>query len=283
MHWLSAEGLARMWEQAVQAIATTGLRLAVILVVYWLARQAIVRVVRAALSRAQAGSLRRGASAGSEERLRRVMTLQTLVTSVVGYVLFFVLALTVLRTLGVDITGIVTTAGVAGVAVGFGAQKLVRDVISGFFIVTEDQFAVGDYVTIGQAVGNVEEMGLRMTRIRDDQGRLWSIANGDINQVVNHSRGPLCASLDISVPASQDPDVVTRTINEEGKALAEARKDLLSAAPSAEGIVAFDAGSYTVRVRIYPRPASSSSAEIAVRERLRSRLLEAGFIAPPPA
>jgi len=280
MRWLTVEGLARLWEQALQAVATTGLRLVVILAVYWLARQAIVRVVRAALGRLQP---RDTARTGNEERLRRIMTLQTLVTSVVGYVLFFVLVLTVLRTLGVDITGIVTTAGVAGVAVGFGAQKLVRDVISGFFIVTEDQFAVGDYVTIGQAVGKVEEMGLRTTRVRDDQGRLWSIANGDITQVVNHSRGDLSAYLDLSIPASQDPGPVISTISEEGQALADARRDLLSAPLSVEGIVAFDAATYTLRVRMHPRPTRAGEAEVVVRGRLRSRLLEAGVLRPGPA
>jgi small conductance mechanosensitive channel len=93
---------------------------------------------------------------------------------------------------------------VAGLAVGFGAQKLVKDVITGFFLLLEDQYAVGDYVTIGTVTGTVEELGMRITRLRDDDGRLYILSNGDIGQVCNMSRGPLAGVLEVAIAASAD-------------------------------------------------------------------------------
>lgn len=280
-HWFSQATWEQFWASAVQALATTGLRLAIILIVYWIAKHALFRVVDGTLSRLYNRSAER---LGAEDRAKRILTLQTLVRSLIGYVLFFVLILTVLQTLSVNITGILTTAGVAGVAVGFGAQKLVRDVISGFFIVTEDQFAVGDYVTIGQATGVVEEMGLRTTRIRDDKGRVWAIANGDISVVVNHSRGPVATTLDISLPATANVDSVSVAIHEAGANLAQARPDLLTAAPVVEGVAAFDAASITLRIRISARPEKVAAAEMLLRDHIRDVLTEAGILsAPQPA
>lgn len=277
--WFSPQALQHYWETAVEALATTGLRLLIIFLAYWLARHALVRVVDAALSRIQP----RATDARSrEERARRLLTLQTLARSLIGYVLLFVLILTVLQTLGVNTTGILTTAGVAGVAVGFGAQKLVRDVISGFFIVTEDQFAVGDYVTIGQATGVVEEMGLRTTTIRDAQGRLWAIGNGDITFVVNHSRGPIVSMLDVAVPASYDLAAITQAIDRACEQLAQERPELLEKAPRVEGVAGFDAATVTLRVRVSARPTQLPAAEMAVRQRLH-QVLAADRGAAPPA
>jgi len=274
--WLTPEALQRYWEAALKALATTGLRLIIIFVAYWLARQALVRFVDAALSRLQP----RGDDRTREDRARRILTLQTLARSLIGYVLFFVLILTVLQTLGVNIMGILATAGVAGVAVGFGAQKLVRDVISGFFIVTEDQFAVGDYVTINQATGVVEEMGLRTTRIRDTQGRVWAFGNGDITFVVNHSRGPVTSTIDVPIPASQDHRAVTERLNEAGVSLAAEKPDLFEYPPRVEGIASFDAATVTIRMRISARPTVMPQAEAAARERVLDLLEEWGFHRP---
>lgn len=276
--WLSPEALQHYWEAAVGALATTGLRLLIIFVTYWLVRHALMRIVDATLSRIQP---RTTDARTREERARRLLTLQTLARSLIGYVLFFVLILTVLQTLGINTTGILTTAGVAGVAVGFGAQKLVRDVISGFFIVTEDQFAVGDYVTIGQATGIVEEMGLRTTSIRDAQGRLWAIGNGDITFVVNHSRGPVTSVLDVPVPAAHDFRAVAEAINAAGEKLAQERSDVFEAAPRVEGLAGFDAATVTLRVRIMARPTMLPQAEMTVRERVRDVLEEGGYLKPP--
>ena len=140
----------------------------------------------------------------AQVREARVRALHAVLKSAVGFVLGFVMAIMVLQSAGLNIVPLLTTASVAGLAIGFGAQKLVKDVISGFFILVEDQYGVGDYVTIGPATGIVDDLGMRTTRVRDASGKLFIIANGDISQVYNHSRGALCVWTDIAVPASSD-------------------------------------------------------------------------------
>ncbi len=280
MGHLRTEDIERLWATATEAVATTGLKLLLIVAIYWAARQTLFRLIDATLARLHSSA--RSITA-DEERAKRLRTLQTLARSFVGYVLFFVLTLTVLRALGVDITGIITTAGVAGVAVGFGSQKLVRDIITGVFIVTEDQFAVGDYVTVGQASGIVEEMALRTTRIRDDSGRLWAISNGDISVVVNHSRGAVSAMLDLTIPSSADPDAVTKLIADAGPEILKDLSGILVGPPVTEGVVAFDAASFTLRLRYQANPAVMHEAEIALRTRLRSYLIEREILPKPGA
>src|SRR5262249_52051065 len=140
------------------------------------------------LARLLAHEARLGVSA---ERTGRLQTLQGLCKSVVGYVLFFVFGVLLLKALGFDIMPFITTAGVIGLAVGFGAQKLVKDVISGFFIIIDNLFVVGDTVTIGTVTGRVEEMGMRVTRLLDTSGKEYLFANGDIGTVTNLSRHPV--------------------------------------------------------------------------------------------
>jgi len=119
----------------------------------------------------------------------RADTLTKLLKSVASYIVWFFAVLQVIQVgLGVNLGAILAAAGVLGIAVGFGAQTLVRDIIAGFFLLFENQFAVGEQVTIGDFTGAVAELGLRSTRIRGEDGDLLTVPNGAIVQVVNHSR-----------------------------------------------------------------------------------------------
>jgi len=157
--------------------------------------------------------VRRGMSAldkSTEHGMRRLNTLNGLLVSTLTYCVDFVAILLILFTLGVSWKGLAPLLGAAsvlGLAIGFGAQKLVRDVITGLFILGEGQFDAGDWVTIGAVTGRVEEIGLRVTRMRDEQGRLYVIANGDITQVFNASRGHVRLTVDVTLqrlPAFDD-------------------------------------------------------------------------------
>ncbi|MCL2004127.1 MAG: mechanosensitive ion channel family protein [Oscillospiraceae bacterium] len=119
----------------------------------------------------------------------RADTLSKLLISVSAFVVWFLAVMQILAVgLGVDVTSILAAAGVLGVAVGFGAQTLVRDVISGFFLLFENQFSVGERVTVDAFTGTVEELGLRSTKIRGDNGEILFLPNGTISKVVNLSR-----------------------------------------------------------------------------------------------
>lgn len=135
---------------------------------------------------------------------RRAKTLVPLVKSIVRYLVYLIAGLTILNKLGVPIGSLLAAAGIGGIALGFGAQSLVRDIITGFFLLFEDQFGVGDYVTLADVSGNVEEMTLRVTKIRDFGGELHIIPNGQINQVTNHMGKRMRVLLEATVPINTD-------------------------------------------------------------------------------
>ena len=148
------------------------------------------------------------------------------------YTLLFVFAVAALGTLGFNLAGVIGTAGVAGVAVGFGAQKIVKDGLTGAFLLLEDQYAVGDYVTIGGVTGTVEDIALRTTRIRDDDGRLYILSNGDIALVCNQSRAPVGGSFDIAVAAFADTAHVSEILQ---AALAKSAETPAACRPTESG------------------------------------------------
>lgn len=129
---------------------------------------------------------------------RREKTLMKLLENTLAYVVYFSAILAILSKFG-DVRGLLAGAGVLGLAIGFGAQSLVKDVISGFFIIFEDQFSVGDYVQIGQALGTVEEIGLRTTKVSAYGGEIYIIPNGNIAEVVNYSINNSLAVIDIRI------------------------------------------------------------------------------------
>ncbi|WP_370313860.1 mechanosensitive ion channel family protein [Guptibacillus hwajinpoensis] len=130
---------------------------------------------------------------------RREATLIRLIENVLTYVTYFIALVMILSEFGVDVRTLIAGAGVVGLAVGFGAQNLVRDVITGFFIIFEKQFSVGDYVRISSVEGFVEEIGLRVTKIKSWTGELHILPNGNINQVTNYSIHNSIAVVDVNI------------------------------------------------------------------------------------
>jgi moderate conductance mechanosensitive channel len=214
---------------------------------------------------------REDASADAVGRLR---TLKSLVRSIVFYSLIGVCGYMIIRVFGADKAPVLTAAGVVGLAVGFGAQKLVRDIISGFFILLENQYSVGDYATIGAVTGTIKELGMRVTKIRDDAGKLVIIANGDIAQVINHSRGPVKAVVEVGMASDSDLERVKAAVNRAGEAVASSVEGVVSA-PVFDGISAMEGAKFTVRICCEVRPGSQDAASSAVRELLREEFAKA--------
>ena len=148
----------------------------------------------------------------SLRRVQRAETVGALLKSVASFGIWTLAGLMALGTLGLDLGPLIAGAGIVGVAVGFGSQNLVRDFISGIFMLMEDQYGVGDVVDAGPATGTVEGVGLRTTRLRDVNGTLWHIPNGEIRRVGNRSQGWARALVDVEVAYSTDLDDATRTI-----------------------------------------------------------------------
>lgn len=135
----------------------------------------------------------------SERRRQRAATIGSLLRSVSSAVIFTIAIMLVLGELGIDLAPLLASAGIVGVALGFGAQALVKDVISGIFMLLEDQYGVGDIVDLGEASGTVEGVGLRVTTVRDVQGVLWYVRNGEVIRVGNRSQGWANVVLDVPI------------------------------------------------------------------------------------
>ena len=141
-----------------------------------------------------------------------MLTLTSLLRSTSSVVIWTVAALMVCDQLGLPLAPLLASAGIGGLAIGFGAQSLVKDVISGVMLMIEDQFGVGDWVDLGEASGEVEEITLRVTRLRSADGVVWYIRNGEILRVGNTSQGTPVATIDVQVAARADSRTVVEVL-----------------------------------------------------------------------
>ncbi|HAM44033.1 MAG TPA: mechanosensitive ion channel family protein [Propionibacteriaceae bacterium] len=137
---------------------------------------------------------------------QRTTTLGSVGSSIISITLFIIALLTIMAIFGVPLAPLLTSAGVGGVALAFGAQSLVKDFLSGMFMLMEDQYGVGDLIDTGEVTGTVEEFGLRVTRLRDVSGTIWYVRNGEIMRLGNQSQGWSTAIVDIPVAYNEDPD-----------------------------------------------------------------------------
>lgn len=245
----------------------------VILVGYWVVRFFVFRLISRLI---QVLATRAGGSI-TDVRGARVRALQTVLKSAVGFILAFVAIVMILQAAGINIVPLITTASVAGLAIGFGAQKLVRDVISGFFILAEDQYGVGDYVTIGTAGGVVEDLGMRVTRLRDLSGRLYILSNGDITQVCNHSRGTLRLSQDVVLSASCDLTKAMSVLNEVGEALAKEMPSQIKEPFKCEGLAQISGATATIRITGGVLARHQDEVQMALNARIREEFEKNGI------
>lgn len=184
----------------------TGLKIAAVLVLGWLAIVTVSRLVDRATARSADQAL--------PGQARRLKTLTAAAKSLVRYTVDFLAAVIVLSLLGIDTSSLLLGAGVVGLAVGFGAQTLVRDVLAGFFFLVEDQFSVGDHVSLDDLEGIVDDVGLRTTRLRSFGGELHVLPNGGISRVTNYSRGPVRVLFEVEFAYGEDAGRVIRIAQE---------------------------------------------------------------------
>jgi len=188
------------------------LRVAFVVVLAFVARMLIHRLITRLTNRAAGmaqSSRRRGPGTAAqllftERRKQRAHALGSILRSISSTVILGIAAIYILGYLGLNLAPILASAGVLGVAVGFGAQSLVKDFLSGIFMLIEDQYGVGDVIDAGAATGTVETVGLRVTRLRDVNGVVWHVRNGTIDRIGNESQGWSRAVIDLPVECDQD-------------------------------------------------------------------------------
>jgi moderate conductance mechanosensitive channel len=212
---------------------------------------------------------------------RRTKTLEALSANVLRYAVYFILLFAVLELLNVPVTTLLAGAGFLGVAVGFGAQNLVRDIITGFFILFEDQFAVGDNIQTGQFRGTVEEIGLRITKIRAWTGEVFILPNSSITQVTNFSKANSLAVIDIGVSYNEDLDHVFDVIR---TVMYDAKKDLpeMVGEPQVMGVQQFAASEVVVRATVECSPTTNAMVQRELNARIKKKFDELGIEIPYP-
>ena len=265
---------------------------AVSVVVWWLMVRLIRRVTNDAKSRLRQDRPGQARSAEhtqeltdvlmSARREQRAEALGQLLRSITTFTIVTLALLLVLAQSGVNLGPLLASAGVVGVALGFGAQTLVKDFLSGIFLVLEDQFGVGDVVDLGAATGTVEEVTLRVTRVRDMSGVVWYVRNGEILRVGNRSQGWTMAVVDVPIAYNEDLDRVRRIVEKVGTMMDgnPAYDGILFGTPTYAGVESVSGDAVFVRVLCKAAPDQQNSAARAVREQIKLAFDKAGVRVP---
>jgi small-conductance mechanosensitive channel len=202
---------------------------------------------------------------------RRTRTIGKLISNIITHTINFIALLLILDQLGFALMPLLAGAGVVGLAIGFGAQNLVRDIITGFFIIFEDQFAVGDVITTKNITGTVEEIGIRTTVIKSWTGEVHIIPNGGIDQVTNFSVFNSIAVVDVSVAYEADIDTATKVISETAKRLYEENENMVKE-PEVLGVQALGNSDVVLRVTVECMPMTHYGAARLLRAEIKKAL-----------
>lgn len=259
----AAELIARVTrlEAPMVAVLARLLVVAVALAVGFLAYGGVGRVIEGLLRRAES-------SPDDPGRAQRAQTLAPLLKNVALYALSFTVAMVILQELGVDMRAILVSAGVLGLAVGFGAQALIKDVIAGFFILFEGLVRVGDVIEVGGHTGPVETIGLRVTTMRVPSGALRVVPNGELTQFANYNRGWARAMVDVGVTYDTDVQRALDALERVGREWS-AETGLALEPPRAQGIIRFGEADVGLRLAVKVAPAARGDAEIELRRRIK--------------
>lgn len=257
----------------------------------WAAHRAITSAVHGSISRSEATRARRdqkrgpavSASVATERYRQRTLTMGSLLRSIATFVIATVTILTVLAIFSIPLAPLLASAGVGGVALGFGAQALVKDFLSGIFMILEDQYGVGDLVDTGEALGTVEEVTLRITRLRDHDGVVWYVRNGEIIRIGNRSQGWSTVMVDVPFSYREDVERVIGIIRAEvGKIDDDPHwHEVLREDLSVLGVESIAGGTITVRILARCAPDENWGIQREIRRRVKEAFDREGIAGPP--
>lgn len=262
------------------------------LVINYLLRRTIRRTVakiaatggheRLSLDQPRAATVDPARALAGERRMQRTQALGSVLSSGVSVIVFTTAIVMILGEMGVSLGPILASAGIAGVALGFGAQNMVKDFLAGIFVVVEDQYGVGDVIDAGLASGTVEEVGLRITRLRDLNGVIWYVRNGEVVRVGNKTQGWAMATIDVMVAYDEDLGKVNSIIERVTDELAEDEEWKSKIVEKAQilGVESVEGDAVTIRVMIKTAPLVSPDVARELRARLKEAFDDAGIRVP---
>lgn len=222
----------------------------------------------------------------NRHKIKRSETLSTLIQNLISYVVWFIVLTSILSRFGISVEGIIASAGVVGIAVGFGAQTIVKDIITGFFIIFENQFDVGDYVKINSsgttvAEGTVKSIGLRSTRINTISGELTILPNGSMGEITNFSITNGTAIVELPVSVDENIDQVEKKLNRLFVSL-RSKYYLFVSDPVVDGIDAIESNKVTIRISAETIPGEGFSGARIIRKEAQKMFRQEGIRMPQP-
>ncbi|MET9082970.1 mechanosensitive ion channel family protein [Streptomyces sp. NPDC004237] len=273
----SATNAASWVEQNWSTWLAIGLKVLLILVIAVVLRNVVLRSITKLIDRmnrtaeSAEGTTLGGLLVNAERRRQRSQAIGSVLRSMASFVILGTAALTVLSAFQINLAPLLASAGVAGVAIGFGARNLVTDFLSGVFMILEDQYGVGDSIDAGVASGEVIEVGLRVTKLRGDNGEIWYVRNGEVKRIGNLSQGWATAGVDVTVRPSEDLDKVRATLDEVAEKMAkeEPWNELLWGPIQILGLDSVLIDSMVVRLSAKTMPGKALTVERELRWRIK--------------
>lgn len=284
------------WETVRDWLLGVPLQILIILLSALVAQIVLTRVIRGVVRRAterakrerlaQTRKITRTAELSevllTQRTEQRAAAIGTLLRSVVAITVWSIAFLMILPLLGVNVGPLLASAGVIGVALGFGAQTLVKDYLSGIFMIIEDQYGVGDLVDVGPVIGTVEEVALRFTRLRDQTGVVWYVRNGEILRVANRSQGWTLAIVDIPIGYDENIDRVREIVENVATDMDEdaTYDDMLLGRPVFAGVESVSGEAVVIRITAKSVPDQQIPLARTIRERMKLAFDRAGITVP---
>ncbi len=264
---------------------SAGLRILLIVVIAVVLRSVVRRTISRLIDRmnrgaeAAANTALGGLLVNAERRKQRSEAIGSVLRSVASFLILGTAALTVLSVLKINLAPLLASAGVAGVAIGFGARNLVTDFLSGVFMILEDQYGVGDVIDAGIASGTVVEVGLRVTKLRGDNGEIWYVRNGEVKRIGNLSQGWATAVVDVQVGSGEDLDRVRSVIADtaDGLAKEDPWDERLWEPVKVLGLESVTADSVVIQAQARTMPGQSATVARELRWRIKQAFAREGI------
>jgi small-conductance mechanosensitive channel len=234
----------------------------------------VPRILRPFKERAENSALFEATGLMSERRAQRAATIGSVLKSVVSFTLLVIAAMAILSELEVDLAPFIAGTSIVGVALGFGAQSIVKDFLAGMFMLMEDQYGVGDVIDFEKASGTVEAVGLRSTRLRDVNGTVWYVRNGEVVRVGNKSQGFAQVVLDVPIDAWADVDRASAAMGDVSREMADEEEwsSVFLNTPEVQGVESMTRDETVIRMVAKVRPLEQWRTARELRRRIRDRL-----------
>ncbi len=258
----------------------------------WLLHRVINRVVASTTSRANerlaklpgASRALQAVGVAGERTIQRTETMGALLRSITTVLVYSLVGLTVMSLVGIPLGPLLASASIGGVALAFGAQSLVKDFLSGVFMIIEDQYGVGDVIDTGEVIGTVENVSLRITQLRDGSGMTWYVRNGEILRIGNRTQGWSTATVDIQIAYDEDVERALQAIRDVVSNMGDEEewKSVLLEEPNVTGVESMGNGAITIRVLAKTIANEQFGLQREIRERVKRAFDKQGIRSPVP-